>query len=93
MKIKEYIKKIFTGKYPMEMTCNNCGKKLKVSIPKGITFKEYKQNGSCSFCGCQFKMKTKKVKCPQCNDEREVENDVVMAICKCCQIEMKEIIK
>ena len=46
MKIKEYIKKIFTGKYPMEMTCNNCGKKLKVSIPKGITFKEYKQNGS-----------------------------------------------
>ena len=33
----------------------------------------------------------KKVKCKYCNDEREVEDNIIMAICNCCQCEMEEI--
>lgn len=31
----------------------------------------------------------KTVKCWYCKNVREVEDDIVMAICKCCQVDMR----
>ena len=29
-------------------------------------------------------------KCPDCAGEKETENNIVMTICPCCQVEMKK---
>ena len=35
----------------------------------------------------------KLVKCFTCNDEREVEDNVILSVCSCCQEEMREVKK
>jgi len=35
----------------------------------------------------------KLMKCPTCKSEREVEDNFIIAICKCCQKEMVEVKK
>jgi len=35
----------------------------------------------------------KRVKCYNCKKEREVNNNVIFAICPCCQIQMEDIKK
>jgi len=33
----------------------------------------------------------KLLKCPKCNREKDVQNNVIISICPICQVEMKEV--
>ena len=42
-------------KYKIETTCNNCGQKIVLWIPMGLSVKNWKITHKCDYCGCLLK--------------------------------------